>query len=250
MGFLDFLFDKEAAEKKKIAKMQKTVTNMYVQPQERQYTLQTLRDIGTPEAIRAMLARFGESAPNTTVDGEEKEYVYDIMTDMCRHNPQTIDILVDHIRASESKINWPIKILQDIYDYNEMSTFLKSILESCDTEYQRDPEKKQEVILRAAEFEDEDLAKEVARFVDDQNETVRFLTVETLLQQGFEDISVPALRKVLADEDSLRIVQKVSEAFAANQSWTIPEDEREAIELALPEEYALHKSGYIHKKRT
>ena len=250
MGMLDFIFDKEAAEKKKIAKMLKTVTNMYVQPSERQFTLQSLRDIGTPDAIRAMLARFQESAPNTTVDGEEKEYVYDILTEMCRHDPSVVEILVTYIQEAESKINWPMRVLQDLFDYDEMADFLRKQLETCNTEYQRDPEKKQEIILRAAEFKNEALAKEVARFVEDQNETVRFLAVQTLLQQEFDEITQPALRYVLAEEDSLRIVQNVAEAFTAKQNWLIPADEREAVEIALPEDYGLHKSGYIHKKRT
>lgn len=250
MGFLDFLFDKEKAEQRRIKKLQKTVKNMYVQPQERQYTLQQLRDIGTPDAYRAILGRYKDSAPNTTVDLEEKEYVYDLLVDASRHDPQVLPIVVEFIKNSETAINWPIKILQDVYDFEQMAEFLQEVLEACSTDYQRDPEKKQEVILRAAEFENEALAKEVARFTEDANEGVRFHAVETLVALGFDEITEPALRELLAEEDSLRIVQRVAQVFDDNHEWTVPAEEREAIELALPEEYALHNKGYIHQKRT
>ncbi len=250
MGFLDFLFDKEKAEQRKIKKMLKTVKNMYVQPQERQYTLQQLRDLGTPDAYRAILARYRESAPNTTVDIEEKEYVYDLLVEASRHDQQVLPIVVEFIKESESGINWPIKILQDVYDFNQMAGFLREVLENCTTDYQRDPEKKQEVILRAAEFEDKALATEVARFAEDANEGVRFHTVETLVSLGFDDITRPALIQILVDEESLRIVQRVSQVFDEHRDWIIPDEDREAVEASLPDDYGLHKKGYIHQKRT
>ena len=65
MGFMDFLFNKERAEERKIAKLQKTLTHMYVQAAERGYAIDSLRDIATPEAVQALLARFKENAPST-----------------------------------------------------------------------------------------------------------------------------------------------------------------------------------------
>ena len=250
MGFLDSLFDKEQKEKKKIAKMKKTIMNMYVQPQERQYTLQMLRDIGTDAAIDAILGRFDESSHNSTVDLEEKQYVYDILVDMHRHDARIVDLVIDHIKRAEEKVNWPLKVVQDIYDFEEMANFLREILDSMKTEYQRDPQKKQEIILRAAEFKNEKLAEALPRFLEDPNETVRFLTVETLLTQNFEKTLIDPLAELLADEESLRIVQKIALAFSEHRSWLIREDLREAVKLALPEGYGLHASGYIHALRT
>lgn len=250
MGFLDFLFDKEKAEQRRIKKMLKTVRNMYVQPQERQFTLQQLLEIGSPDAIRAILARFHESAPNTTVDIEEKEYVYDLLVDASRRKPEIIDLVIEHIKKSESNINWPIKIIQDTHEFDEMCDFLREILKSCTIDYQRDPEKKQEVILRAADFENEELAREVARFVDDANESVRFHAVQTLVDQGFDEITQEALIRGLIHEDSLRIAQQIAKTFDQNRSWTVDDEHREAVEAALPEDYTLHRQGYIHKRRT
>ena len=61
MGLLDFLFDQDKKEERKYAKLEKTLTNMYVQPSERSYLIEQLRDLRTAEACRVLLKRFGDS---------------------------------------------------------------------------------------------------------------------------------------------------------------------------------------------
>lgn len=248
MGFLDFLFDKEQAEKKKIVKLQKSVTNMYVQPQERQFIMQQLRDIGTEDAVKAIISRFNESSPNSTVDLEEKQWVYDVLVDMSRKSPVVQKIVEDHVRTSESHINWPIKVLSDLFSYQEMANYLRELLEPLGTEYVRDPEKKQEVILHAAEFKTPELATEVSRFLEDANETVRFLAVDTLLTQGF-DLAVEPLVRCAIEEESHRVMQKIVAGLAEHPEWIVPEAEREALSAVLPDEFAIHNDGFVYKRR-
>lgn len=249
MGFLDFLFDKEQAEKNKIAKLQKSVTNMYVQPQERQFIMQQLRDIGTDDAVRALISRFNESSPNTTVDLEEKQWVYDVLVDMSRKSPPVQKIVEDHVRRADAKINWPIKVLEDLKGFNEMADFLRELLEPLGTEYVRDPEKKQEVILRAAEYKTEELASEVARFLEDANETVRFLAVDTVLAMGF-DVVVAPLVQCAVDEESHRVLQKIAEGLSEHPEWIIAEADRTSLAAVLPDEYAIHHDGFVYKRRS
>lgn len=248
MGMFDFLFDKEQAEKKKIVKLQKSVANMYVQPQERQFIMQQLRDIGNEDAVRALITRFNESSPNTTVDLEEKQWVYDVLVDMSRQNPDIQKLVENHVRASDSHINWPIKVLGDLLDYKGMANFLRELLEPLGTEYVRDPEKKQEVILHAASFKSPELAQEIARFLEDANETVRFLAVDTLFTQGF-DLAVQPMVRCAIDEESTRIIQKIAAGLAERNDWIVPEAERPAFSNVLPGEYGLHPDGYVIKRR-
>jgi hypothetical protein len=249
MGFLDFLFDKEQAEKKRLTKMQKTISNMYVQATERQFVLSELKEMNTVDSFKVLLARFNESSHNSTVDLEEKEYVHAAVVEMARHNPDYVPIIRQHVIKAANHINWPMKVLSDIYTAEEMADFLRELLESAHLEYERDPEKKQEVILRAAEFKNEKLAKEVGRFMEDANETIRYMTVETLIAQDFDFVAEP-LSKRLPEEDSLRIIQKIVQAFASRRHWKISEEDREAVSAALPAGYSLHKDGYIHARRS
>lgn len=250
MGLLDFLFDKEKAEQRKLAKLKKTLTNMYVQPPERKYTIQALHDIGTEDAVEVLLARFQETAPNTTVDAEEKRLTYETLVSMAADPDLDVQgTTTAYLREREEKINWPIKVLGDLLDEDEMIELVRELLGTCNTGYSRNPEKKQELILRASDFEDEALTEELVRFLDDDNETIRFLAVEASLNQGFDELVEEPLRERLREEESLRIVKKLAEAFAERPDWKIPEDEREEVEAALPSEYAVHKDGHIYQRR-
>lgn len=251
MGFLDFLFDKEKAEERKLKKLKKTLTNMYVQPPERKYAVQTLYEIGTPEAVEVLLARFNEMAPNTTVDADEKRYTYETLVEMASNPEADVRGTVEkYLREHDEKINWPTKVLTDLLDYDEMVALVKELLSECDTGYQRNPEKKQELILRSVELKDEELTTELLRFLEDDNETIRFLATETLLKHGFDEIIEEPLRERLTEEDSLRIIKTLAEAFSERKDWKIPEDEREDVERVLTEEYGVHKQGHIYRKRT
>lgn len=251
MGFLDFLFDKEKAEERKIRKLRKTLTNMYVQPPERKYAVQSLRDIGTVEAVEALLARFEDNAPNTTVDADEKRYVYETLVGMAADPDLDVrNTIVKYLHERDEKINWPMKVLTDLFDYEEMVALVGELLQTCGKDYKRNPEKKQELVLRAADLKSEELSGELVRFLDDPNETIRFLTVEALLKHGYDEIIEEPLRERLQEEESIRIIQKLAEAFADHSGWKIPDDQHDDVEHMLPDEYSVHKQGYVYKRRT
>lgn len=246
MGFFDFLFNKEQANERKIAKLKKTATHMYVQAGERQYAIQQLHDIGTPEAVHAMLARFEENAPNTTVDAEEKEMTYMMLVEMATGGKlQIAEIVTDYLRKAEERINWPMRVLTDLLDLDAMTKVVEELLAGCSTDYQRNPEKKQELILRAAEFKSDELAKQVVRFLGDDNETLRFLAVDSAVAQQRDALIEEPLRARFVEEDSGRILTRLAEIFAERPEWKIPEDEREGIARTLPNGFSINKEGSI-----
>ncbi len=250
MGFLDFLFDKEKAEERRIKRLRKTLTNMYTQPSERQYAIQQLREIGTPEAIHALLARFEDTGPNHTTDADEKEYVYSVLVDLGRRQEiDVVGIVTEYLKEIEENINWPMKVVSDLVSHEDMTEFLTELLADSDIGYRINPEKKQELVLRAAEFTDRELCKELVRFLEDDNETIRFLAVDAVMAQEEDDLVEEPLRERLRLEDSIRIVQKITDIFVDNPGWTIPDEEREDIETALPDGFGVHKKGHIYRKR-
>ncbi len=250
MGFFDGLFDKEKKEQKKYQKLEKTLTNMYVQPSERSLVIQTLVELETEEAIRILLTRYRESAPNSTVDLEEKQYVYDVLVTMGRQpKVDVIGTIVKYLQSVDGHINWPLKVLTDCVDLKEFTEILVTLLKGCTTDYVQDPQKKQELILRASEFKSPDVAQELLRFLEDMNETVRFHTIESLIAQEATEEIQEALREQFIEEESLRIVQKLSAAFENHHEWKFPEAQHEAIQLVLPDEYGLHKNGHVYLRR-
>ena len=122
-------------------------------------------------------------------------------------------------------------------------------IDAADIGYRRNPEKKRELMLRAAEFQDRELAEQLVRFLEDDNETIRFLAVDAVMAQDEDDLAEEPLRERLRVEDSLRVVQKITDIFVDNPGWTIPEEDREEVEVGLPDGFGVHKKGHIYRKR-
>lgn len=250
MGLLDFLFDSEKAEERKLKKHKKTLTNMYVQDSERRYVIQQLRDLGTPEAVEILLSRFEETCHNSTIDIEEKEHVYDVLVEMGQRTDLDVAGQVrEHLMETEEKINWPLKVLKDLLDYEEMTQVVAELLDTCNKGFERNPEKKQELMLQSTEIRSRELAEKLVRFLDDANETIRFLAVDAVEHQGYEDIIEEPLRERLLEEDSIRIVKKVTDLFSEHKDWKIPEDEQGQVEKMIPDDFGIHKEGHIYRRR-
>lgn len=250
MGFLDFLFDKEKAQRNQYRKLRKSLTNMYVQAGEREYAIQSLRELGTPEAVDVLLARFEETSPNHTTDAEEKQYVYSVLVDLGRRkDADVVTVITEYLKRINENINWPLKVLTDLTSREDMIGLIVELFEASDIEYLRNPEKKRELMLRAAEFKAPELAEQIIRFLEDDNETIRFLAVDALMAQDEDALAEEPLRKRLGEEDSLRILQKLADIFVDHQDWRIPDDEVEDVKLGLPDGYGLNKDGRITKTR-
>lgn len=250
MGFLDFLFDQDKKDERKYAKLEKTLTNMYVQAAERGYVIEQLVEMRTPEAVRVLLKRFGDASPNTTVDLEEKERIYSALVELGADTRlDVIGLVRDHLRKVEDHVNWPLKVLSDLLSYEEFTGFLAELLADCSEEYTQNPAKKQELILRAQEIASEPLTLQLVRFLEDMNETVRFLAVDAVIKQERPDLTTAPLAAMLAREESLRIVQKLATAFANHQDWKVPAELRSEVAEALPDEYGIHDQGHVYKHR-
>lgn len=245
MGLLDLFFETDP-----LKKHQKTLTNMYMQDSERKFAIEALHDMASEDAVEVLLSRFEETAPNTTVDIKEKEHVYDVLVDIGQSTDVDVaGMVTEHLAESQEKINWPLKVLKDLLAYEEMIEVVKDLLDTCADGFQQNPEKKQELMLQSAELRDRELAEKLVEFLEDPNETIRFLAVDAVVFQEYDDIIVEPLRERLAEEDSLRIVKKIAEVFAEHQDWKIPEEEQADVEQALPEEYGIHKEGHIYQRR-
>ncbi len=250
MGLLDFLFDSEKAEQRQLQKHEETLTNMYVQESERKFAIQSLAEMESPEAVEVLLKRFTETCHNTTVDIDEKEYTYDVLVEMGRNTEvDVVGLVVDYLRTANNKVNWPLKVLKDLLSYEEMIEVVKELLDTCEEGYQEDPAKKQELMLQASELEDEELAEKLVDYLDDSNETIRFLAVDAVANQEVDEVIEAPLRERILEEDSLRIVKKIAEVFSERSDWTIPEDQQAEIEQAIPDEFGIHKHGHIYRRR-
>ncbi len=249
MGMFDFLFDKEKAKTRQIEKLRKKLTNIWVQSPDRYLAAEQLRDLNDDEAWRAMLDRFKTQVKNTTYDTQEKLDMCDMF--VTQGGARVIPVVQGYIRANTNHINFPMRILDDLMPSNDMAEFLTTLLSEMDIEYERDPEKKEQLILRAEKFKDfDELKEQVARFVADDNETIRFLAVNQVLNHSEDPWD--SLRVNLRFEDSGRILNLVCERFRDTDQCALEnledQDAREDLTERLPNEYFLTEEGFIRPK--
>ena len=102
--------------------------------------------------------------------------------------------VLDFLDSSDT-LAWPLKILKELQSEEEVTTTLLELLSKMDTEYERDPQKKIDVIASFEERKDPRIVEAVIRFLDDMNETVRFYSAGAILAQDEADGALEAMTK-------------------------------------------------------
>ncbi len=239
MGLFDFFKPSPEAA---VAKHGARVANKRAQASDRWESIQALGAMRSPEAVKALLPRFTYYADPSITDGEEKDEAFRLI---CAVG----DAAVPPVRAFASKaesLSWALKILERLATEDEVVEVLVGLLGKMDVEYQRDPQRKLQVLTALEERTDPRIAAVAARFIDDVHETARFHAVGTVLNQDDADAHREALAKALVSEESVRIKQRILEAFAA-RGWDVGAA-RDKVQKALPPGFALDAKGVPSKR--
>lgn len=251
MGLFDFLKKGPSvppakapvtAAEKKVAGPAKVVADKRAQPYDRAEAIQQLADLKTPEAAEALLKRFTFSIDPSITDQEEKETAYQAIVEVGK---DAIEAVLAFSKRAEV-LTWPLRILREVLDDEEYKAELLRLSERFDTDYERNVEPKLQVISALAEVRGDDVRVEAQRFLEDVNETVRFHAVETTFSQGSKE-SVEVLLKLLEEEESVRVKNKVCEGFII-KGWKVPAELANTARAALADvEYRLDASGAISR---
>ncbi|MCC6557258.1 MAG: HEAT repeat domain-containing protein [Polyangiaceae bacterium] len=232
MGIFDFLRKSSppagaAPVDKKVAGPAKVAGDKRAQTYDRLEAIQVLAAMKTPEAAAALLKRFTFSIDPSITDQEEKELAFQGVVDAGK---DVVPAVTEFCQKAET-LTWPLKVLRALLDDDAYEAELIALLERFDTEYARNVEPKQQLIVALGELRSEDVRLAVEPFLEDVNETVRFHAVQTTFAQGKEE-SVPALVKMLAAEESVRVKNKVAEGLMM-RGWTVPAELHGSAEEAL-----------------
>ena len=247
MGIFDFLRKKSSPPNpqgdKRIQSLGRMAADKRAQNYDRIEAIQELATLATPEAAEALLKRFSFSIDPSITDQEEKDIAF-------RGVAAGGVTVVPAIRAfclRAEALTWPLKLLRELLDDEAYRDELVSLLEVMDTEYVRNVEPKIHIIQALETVIDERVRIAVEPFLDDVNETVRFHAVEAVFLQG-SAASVEPLVKLLINEESVRVKNKVAEGLAA-RAWTVPADLREAAGRSLhdTDDYAIGPTGDVRR---
>lgn len=240
MGLLDFFGRKSGAGALK--KHAKRAADKRAQNVDRWQSLHALGQMGTRDAAEALMQRFTFRVDPSITDQEEKDLA---MSGVIAAGDQAVEPIRDFLRSSES-VAWPVKILDQLVPTEEVVTALLDLLAEMHTDYERDPQRKIDVLAQLEDRSDPRIASAIARFLEDDNEGARFHTAATLFAQEEAEDHREALLDVVANEESVRVKVRILDGFIA-RGWGLGE---RSVELRpeLPTGYVVDGERLAKKR--
>ena len=213
-----------------------------VQNYDRQEAIQALSELGTPEAVEALLKRFTFHIDPSITDQEEKDAAF---RGILRAGRGAIEPVRAFAAKAES-LAWPMKIVKALVDDSEYVEELLRWLAKWDTEYAKFVDPKVQILTALEEHRHAQIREGIERFLEDVNEPARFHAAATLLAQEDAE-ALPALAKLLIEDESVRVRTKVADGLALRR-WPLAEDARAEARNVLPVGYALDGAGRVIKR--
>ena len=235
------LFGKRSPEST-VAKHAGRVAAKRSQSPDRWESIQALGALKSPEGVAALLPRFTYYSDPSITDGEEKDEAFRWIVEA---GEVAVAPIVAFMERAES-LSWPLKALDRVTTVERVVEELIRLLGRMDTEYERDPQRKLQVLQSLEERKDTRIAGAVTRFLGDVNETVRFHVVLAIFAQSDPATAKAELELALAREDSIRVRARLLEAFAEKR-WDVGAA-REKVAKALPPGFSLDASGVPLRK--
>lgn len=231
MGLFDFFSSGSQAQGGRFLKKQvQLAQDKRAQSADRMQALQELRE-AISEAVLGLLKRFDFQYDKSIDDEQEKDWVYQnlvalgtgILPELRLYFKQT------------SSFSWPLKILGEIAKDKDLEETVKGLCEQNDPDYVRDPSKKIQLLGFMGEHQNQNLAVLLVPYLQDADEGVRFVAVESLLRQENQSVGfLPLVNRFLSTEEtSKRIKMKIIEGFS-RLGWSMDE-QASLIQKVLPE---------------
>lgn len=245
MGLFDFLkggksADTEPKKKKgtsrEMARYAKLVGNKMTQNYDRQEAIDELAKMGSVDSAALLLTRFNWTMEPSITDQEEKQSACD---GIVVAGESALEPIRRYCKKAES-LTWPLRALKGIVPEDRYVDELLTVLDQFDTEYVRNAEPKIQLITLLGEHPGEEVRVAVEPFLEDASEPVRFHSVDTVFAMENAD-STPALVAALAEEESLRVKNRIAQGMA-DREWAVSEELHETCSEAMPPDFRLDGS--------
>lgn len=217
MGLFD-LFSKKGTSGA-VQKLAPKVADKRGMAPDRWDAIQALIKIDSEEAVQALLVRFTFYTDPTITDQEEKEGVFNAVV---AKGALAVGPLKQYIAKAES-LSWPLKMLDRVLPAEEVLATLLDMLSKMDTEYERDPQRKLQILSELETRHGQGVVDAVKPFLSDVHETARFHAVGAVLAQENAEQARDELIATLAREDSLRIKARILDGFG-QRGWSVDVD--------------------------
>jgi HEAT repeat protein len=225
-----------------VRKHAERVANKRAQAYDRWESIQALSQMRSKEAVEALLPRFTFYVEPSITDQEEKDAAF---AGIVEAGALGLEPVVAFLKRNAS-ISWPVKIMDRIVPPEIVLAHLLELLGGMDTEYERDPERKIQLLTSMAERKGDKVAEAALRFLSDANESVRFAAVGAIIGQDATALYKTALVACLCDDESVRVRNRILDALMAGGISVNPDQER--VRARLTAGYTLDSAGVPRKK--
>lgn len=243
------LFSKEGRHERALTKAIAKAADNKIKPDDRRPALHLLAKDDSDASAAGLLARLNFNYDTNMVsDEEEKEYVYQVLV---ARGEAIVPALRGYLKHAPT-LSWGLRILSEICEHDRVFEVVAEVLARHDPGYERDPTRKQQLLTFLGDFKDPRVAALIVPFLDDHDETVRFICAEALFVQEDEEVAREALLKRLIDEEeeSLRLKNRIAEGLVES-GWVV-KGFRGTVEKVLADaggEYFVDGKGRVKKKK-
>lgn len=236
MGLFD-LFGKKSGQSA-VQKLAPKVADKRGMAPDRWEAIQALTKIDSEEAVEALLVRFKFYVDPTITDQEEKDAVFNAVV---AKGTLAIPPLKRFLTKAES-LSWPLKMLDRVLGPDEVLAMMLELLSQMDTEYERDPQRKLQILAELETRRGPGVVETVTPFLSDVHETARFHAAGAVLAQDNAEDAREELRTALDREESMRIKARILDGFG-QRGWAV-----EAPQGKLPDAFALDPEGVPRRR--
>ena len=238
MAWTDLL-SAEGRQKFRIRRATKTLLERYAQSEMRMEAAEKLINIGTPDALYALVRRFSATSENLGVDQDEKKRVRDMLISF---GIEAIDPVKRYIRDFD-KITFAIDVLKNLESQAELLPYLCDILKDGDPVHIRG-EKATQILKALESIEELSIVDAVLPCLGSTDDTVRYAAVECLEVHADERAREPMLEALTSEEeDSARVQMRIVEALS-HLRWEV-KGYRKKVAAMIQVPYRVTSKGLV-----
>ena len=228
-----------SSPEKQIEKARKKVKEPHGDSANRINAAYRLLEIGTPEAILALLDRFTIDVSPSSQDEEEKE---DVLRQIVKRGEGAVSALINFLER-ERQVYWPVRALKEILLTKEFEEKIDEILQYQWENPPASSDPKAQLIQLLEVPESTKLVATMKMFLEDEADDVRLAVLDHLFHCSEEESREDILRCYLNSEDRPRVQGQIMAKFV-EKKWSV-KGFRPQIEENLPEGHMLTREGKV-----
>jgi HEAT repeat protein len=213
-------------------------------PEARQKAVDYLSQLGSEDAVAALLRRFTSRITSEIADRDEKEYVLKLVVDA---DARALRPIRDYL-AREDEIRFALMALSELAPPEACVETVVGLLESIGMPNPRQRSKALQLIQFLEEHRDSSIPAVALPLLRDEGYDDLRVAAATVLgkQEETDEIRTTLLEALVAEQESHRLRQTIIECLAEN-GWGV-QGYRKKVEAVLPEGYSVDRSGAVRRR--